>query len=462
MQRIWEHQRLRRDQLATTTGLPVRVLHPGFRSVEGGPDFRSAVIKVGDRPPRSGDVEVDLRPAGWRAHHHDTNIAFKGVILHVVWEGAPAGPGESHAPPRMVIKHSLDASLGELHRWLGGGAASLPDALLGKCCAPLRELPREGVLELLRQAALVRLRAKASIFDARARQAGWAQALWEGLFRALGYKHNIWPMQRVAELREIWQDAPDLLTAQARVLGISGLLPVELARGAPGNDQYLRSVWDCWWRERDAFAEYVLPAAAWRLYGVRPINHPHRRLAVGASWIWRGDLVQRLEQWAAAAHAARDIVPSLLRELQPETDPFWSWHYTFKSARTRVAQPLLGSARVVDLAMNVVFPWLLAHNGPERDSLAATIEQMYLDCPAAQDNTVLRLARQRLLGADRLSWLKTAAAQQGLIQIVRDFCEHSNSLCEGCRMPDLVRDFVRGELNTPIARDNPVVTGAAS
>jgi len=54
---------------------------------------------------------------------------------------------------------------------------------------------------------------------------------------------------------------------------------------------------------------------------------------------------------------------------------------------------------------------------------------------------LLRLARQRLLGGARRGSLRSAAAQQGLIQIVRDFCERSNAVCEYCKFPDLVREW---------------------
>jgi hypothetical protein len=37
--------------------------------------------------------------------------------------------------------------------------------------------------------------------------------------------------------------------------------------------------------------------------------------------------------------------------------------------------------------------------------------------------------------------LPGAAAQQGLIQMVRDFCDHSNAICDHCKLPELVRDF---------------------
>src|SRR4030095_1619183 len=65
LQTVWQHQRLLREQLRTADGQPVRVLHPGFRNVEGGPDFRGAVIQFGEQQPRTGDVEVDLRSGGW-------------------------------------------------------------------------------------------------------------------------------------------------------------------------------------------------------------------------------------------------------------------------------------------------------------------------------------------------------------------------------------------------------------
>jgi len=69
LQAVWQHQRLRRDQLQTAGGASVRVLHPGFASAEGGPDFRGAVLQFGSDSPVSGDVEIDVQTSGWHAHH---------------------------------------------------------------------------------------------------------------------------------------------------------------------------------------------------------------------------------------------------------------------------------------------------------------------------------------------------------------------------------------------------------
>jgi hypothetical protein len=61
--------------------------------------------------------------------------------------------------------------------------------------------------------------------------------------------------------------------------------------------------------------------------------------------------------------------------------------------------------------------------------------------PGAEDNAVLRLARQRLLGDGEKRPLRGAAMQQGLLQVVKDFCEHSNACCAGCRFPALVKSW---------------------
>jgi len=438
---IWQHQRLDRDRLLTLHGQRVRVLHPGFRSVEGGPDFRGAVISVDGGPAVSGDVEVDLRPNGWKAHGHDANPAFAGVVLHVVWEEAGAVANE---PPRLALRQALDAPIGELGFLLASQGEDLPEKTRGKCCEPFRALSGSQREELLRQAARTRFESKAAQYQARARQAGWEQALWEGLFRALGFKHNGWAMQVLAELRPRWQAKElGLIGTQARLLGLSGLLPQEPGREREGN--YLRQIWDAWWRERDEFSDCILPRRLWRLHGVRPVNHPARRLALAAQWAVRGDLTTRLERWCSERNSARDWPGSLLHCLQGEPDPFWSRHYTFASKPLKADYPLLGGSRATDLAMNVVLPWLwvrAAEGGNE--TLKGQLESRYFQWPAAQDNAVLKLARQRLLGTSRRDDLRTAAAQQGLVQIARDFCAQSDAICTGCRMPDLVKDLREG------------------
>src|SRR5205823_1953752 len=153
------------------------------------------------------------------------------------------------------------------------------------------------------------------------------QALWEGLFRSLGYKHNIWPMQRLAELRPRWlSKGSDSTAMQARLFGRSGLLPAELSRSQIGADRYVRRVWDQWWRERDEYSDCVLPRETWRFHGLRPANHPQRRLALASNWSVNGGLIGKLEDWCARDVPNAALLDSLHEVLQVEADEFWSWH----------------------------------------------------------------------------------------------------------------------------------------
>jgi len=444
LQAVWQHQRIQRGQLTTADGRNVRVLHPGFASAEGGPDFRGAVLQFGDENPVSGDVEIDLQPGGWQAHGHDKNSNFKNVILHVVWEaGTPASsPARNQRPVALPLKQALDAPITALALALEN-ESGLPESLRGKCSAPLRDLSEPQLTELLHAAAKVRFQNKAGAMLARAKNSGWEQALWENLFRALGYKHNVWPMQNLAEMKSRWMRGVDsAFEIQARLLGVSNLLPDELTRAQKSSDTFLRRAWDVWWRDRDELESCILPRAAWKFHGLRPANHPQRRLALASHWLVSAKLVSEMENWCVAKLPDQQLLESLHEILQIEPDEFWSWHWTFKSARLAKPQPLLGAARVTDLAVNVILPWLWVRakeGGNEK--FQREVERRFFAWPAAEDNSVLKLARQRLLGTSSARVLKGAAAQQGLMQIVRDFCEHSNAVCADCQFPDLVRGW---------------------
>jgi hypothetical protein len=439
LQQVWAYQRVVPEKLQTAEGRHVRVLHPGFWNHEAGPDFRGALIQVGDSPPVTGDIEIDVMPAGWEQHSHASNPAYRNVVLHVTWEPESGG----RQIPAISLKHALDSTLPELAFWLGVQPKALPEGIAGQCSAPLRALTSSQSRDILKQAAQARLRRKAEQLQARARQVGWEGALWEGLFSALGYKRNVWPMRSLAQLRSsLCADLPAenrTVHLQARLFGIAGFLPAELAPRL-ASDAYLRTLWQIWWRESAQFRELVLPAKFWNLAGIRPPNHPHRRIALAAHWLAAENVASRLERWLERQVESPDLLESLSQIFEPELDHFWNYRSTFRSAPGRSPQRLLGEQRVTDLAMNVVLPWLYVRAcAGANERLANAAEARYLLWPAGEDNSVLKLARNRLFGGVPANFLKTAADQQAVIQIVRDFCDHSNALCQNCLFPELVR-----------------------
>jgi hypothetical protein len=345
--------------------------------------------------------------------------------------------------PALALEKFMDTPLAEIQLWAGAAAAQdWPETLQGACSAPLAGLAPEQTAELLHQAARVRFERKARQIEARARQTGWEQALWEGLFRALGYKQNIWPMQRMGELLPRLQNpSASVLAWQARLLGVAGLLPPDLSRAGP--DPYPRKLWDHWWRERESFGDVILPRNLWRFGGLRPANQPQRRLALAAHWLSTNDFLPRLERWFTAEQPAATLAGSLLDCLQAPEDDFWSWHWGLGTPRLGRPQPLLGATRVTDLAVNVILPWFwMRARAGRNEPLRKMAGERFRAWPAAQDNALLRLARRRMLGRGACAGIHSAAAQQGLLQIVHDFCDRSNAICADCQFPALVRGFM--------------------
>ena len=440
LQAVWRHQRLRRNQLTILDGRSLQILHPGFLNREAGPDFRDAILVFGDEPAIQGDVEIDLASSNWRSHRHHENPAYRNVLLHVVWEA-----GSRKEPlPALELKTCLDAPLEELTEWLGTESARAePPSALGKCQESLAKLDLPLFRSLLRQASHVRMCAKASALEARARQVGLDNALWEALFGALGYKHNYWPMRQVAEKipeMSAWQNT-SLVGWQARLLGLSGFLPSEPPPETDEAARYVTRLWDHWWRERKS--DDILPSKIWRLHGIRPNNHPQRRLALGAHWLAHGGLLERLEAWMLADIEDSQLSQTLLSIFQPVQDDFWSWHWAYPSERTDTSIPLLGAARLADIAANVLLPWFWTRAKSSGNALLQqSVVHRYENWPKSEDNIEIRKLCSRMLGGRKDLRLRLAMEQQGLLQLAQDFCRQSNALCEDCRLVQMAQNIL--------------------
>ncbi len=84
--RRWASGELLGVPLCTTTGERLTVLYPGRPGGGAGPDFRDAVIRLGDGRTLCGDVELHRRGGSWRTHGHQNDPRYQRVILHVVLE----------------------------------------------------------------------------------------------------------------------------------------------------------------------------------------------------------------------------------------------------------------------------------------------------------------------------------------------------------------------------------------
>jgi len=442
---VWFDPRLRPPELRTARREPVTVLNPGQWNLEAGPDFLDAVLLVGPEKRRvTGDVEIHIRPADWRHHGHAANPAYGRMAAHVTYFPGylPAGelpPGALQIALQPLLARAPGFAFEQLD--VMGYPAALPD-LAPPCGRRLQEWDADRIGLLLESAGEERLRRKTGRLAAAISARGAAQVFYEEFSGALGYKHNRQPFRELAArlpLAALQETAAgNVLAAYALLAGVAGILPADIADGDPPTRRFIRGLWDYWWKFRDAWEHCIMAPAAWRLSGVRPQNHPLRRL-MAAAWLFGGNedlpaLWERLAGAGAPRAALRMMAAAL--DLPPGEEKYY-WHnrIALRGAPRPRGVRLLGGARLAAVFLNVVVPFMAAQG---RGYAPGFLDQI----PPEESNAVTRRVARALLGAAHGPKLYRAGLrQQGLLQIGADFCLETRAHCADCRLPGLLEQF---------------------
>lgn len=395
----------------------VRILDPGMWNRSAGPDFLRAEIEI-DGVRRRGDIEIDPAPQDWERHGHGANPAYNQVVLHVVL--TPPGEGWYTRNAAHIEVPVLYLAPEVWRRALGMPSPPCRSEV-PRCRAPLAGFSPAALDSLFRCAAAHRTERKRAHFRRKIEALGEHQAWFEAWAETLGYSANKNAMQmlvRRAPLKELGA------RAEAILLGTAGfLLPVLPTRCSEEARAYHRSVWDVWWELREQYElshEHRIP---WVMAPVRPLNHPHRRVAALALSARRWRSIAPLLN-AASATRLRELLTSL-------SHPFWDSHCTMSSAALRQPMSLIGDRRVDDFLVNFVYTC--------DDSDFAW--QTYLSLPAGKaPSAVLRTADALFGNRPELNKiLSRHYVQQALLQIEADFC--AVNICRECLFPTQLAEW---------------------
>ncbi|MBM3459514.1 MAG: DUF2851 family protein, partial [Armatimonadetes bacterium] len=399
--RLWQEEAVRFPWLECTGGRKLRVLYPGRRSVEAGPDYRDALLQDASGALLRGDVELHLRPGGWAAHGHHRDSRYNSTVLHVVlWPDAGTlksgeqTPLEAGAVVPVASMFPVLQRLRSRPQYKGKEVLRKEDSgepLLARRGSPVA-LPEE--LRHLAQAGNARFTVKARQFSERIRAVGPEQALYEGVMEALGYHQNRDGFLALAAglPLAVLKRAVDPIAPTERAEALEGLL-IGAAGLAGGRTR---------WTEL-AEAPAVKPEA-WDLFRCRPDNHPRRRLMGMARLLsrwWDQGLVREL-----TGRVLGGDVRGVL----------WAFVVSFEEGAHK-RKSLIGPQRAGEIAVNVALPICLALGRRSHDlRLTALARSLYAAWPPLESNHMLREGASVLgIAADpaRLS----ACRQQGVLHL---------------------------------------------
>ena len=395
LQSFWQSPALRGKTLTLADGSLVDILDPGSWNRSGGPDFRNALLGVGALV-RRGDVELHLRPADWDVHAHSPDPAYGNVILHVTWSDTPPAKTLPPGIPSLVLskQSNLFPAPGATPR------GTLPTDSVRPCQLALASRP-ETLDALLVGAGRFRLEVKARVFAGGVQTADAFQCFYEALLVAMGYGGNAESFRRLARevpferIRAL--DSPHRLAVLA---GYAGLL-----------NESRRTLWDMWWQSA---VPPPLTPIPWKKAGMRPQNHPLRRLT-GAVGVLNGITslfalpLSRLPEALVKGSA-------ILGE----------WIGT--------SGALIGEARASAVVNNVFAPYRLALG----ELPLSALDRL----PSESESAPMRETWLALTGSER-ALPQDGLRQQALLQLNADFCRNPDV---GCAFCPIVRKLREGTL----------------
>ena len=390
---LWSRAHTLADTLITETGERMRVIYPGRRSAQAGPDFRDAVLITEDGRKVHGDVEIHTSVPDWYGHGHHEDANYNGVVLHVVF--SPKG----HTGTRQLSGTDAPViSLRPVTKELDESDSAESPSL------PMLEAIRTSadVASLLDAAGDARFQAKSRGFVLEINELGGDDALYRGLMDALGYATNRRPFRTLADripyaaLSQFRCEphSTRLLAIKAALLVTSGLVTHVDESEDPA---LLRRL------HKGLPMPKPMKKKDWRLFRVRPSNHPVQRI-LGASHLINDSLDLGLTEAFSA-----DLVEG-----------------GHKSVLARLGRPAqIGRARASDILVNVLLPFLHAHAEISDDEqLKASALESNIKAPRLQENEITR-EMARICGIDG-SLKLTARRQQGLIHIYKAVVHRSH------------------------------------
>lgn len=406
MARIWSRQLVDGRKLVTGCGDRVCVIYPGRENFDRGPDFLGAVIATADQGIVRGDVELHLRASDWRGHGHHRDPRFNRVVLHVAWAGAaPAALENGGKAPTLQLRQCLNGSLEDVRYW-----CYLPVAPGEICRNAAQRLGGDQLGLLLDEAGERRFRLAAERFASAMASEAPSDVLYRGIMGALGYSKNTAAFETLARglpyarLQGYCIDRPEAERPRvlaALLLGKAGLLDCS-------GSAELEKIWA---RSGEGA---VMSRSRWRLFRVRPGNHPARRLVGAAHLLARFADSGLLEGLLGLTSAAPVSLETIERSLVVEAPDGGQ------------DQNLIGRGRAGEILVNVVLPCVFGWAQTRgRQDLADAAMTLYRRCPKASEYGITRKL-QTMLGAQGL--VSSAQRQQGLIHLEKGFCRQGDCM----------------------------------
>lgn len=406
---VWKYKLYAATSLATTDGRPVQVIDPGMQNTDAGPDFFNAKIKI-DGTLWAGSVEIHDKSSDWLLHHHETDKAYDGVILHItgVDDFQPFRTNGEPVPQMLLtvpenVLRSID--------WLFYRETALP------CLDHIAGVDPLHIACWMEALLSERLERKTHdiflLLDAY--QSDWNEVFYITLTRNFGFGVNNDAFERLAKslpLRCIQKQRSSYSQIEAMLFGQAGMLTEE------NDDHYYRLLQREYDFLRHKFGLSPMEDFVFKNLRTRPANFPYLKVAqLAALWVQHDTLFSAILEAGSAGEIKKyfRIPPS----------GYWETHYHFRYASPR-KEKTIGENALNILLINTVVPMLFAYGLHNKQPEYCERATRLLESIPPEKNTIVSTFCNAGIAVHH------AGDSQALIQLKREYCEKKK--CLYCRI----------------------------
>ncbi len=416
---VWKHKLFPLKSPVTADGLGIEVIDTGLHNHDAGPDFFNAKVKI-DGTLWVGNVEIHDRASDWFVHHHEQDVRYDNVILHVCGT-IDTEAVDSQGRPIRQLQLDVPDDIAEHYDELIHSDHYPP------CYRIIPELPSLMIHSWMSSLETERLEQKTVAINERVVRCGgdWQAAYFVTMARNYGFGINGEAFEQWAcniPLGSVAHHRDDLFQIEAIFMGQAGLLEPE-ALPKTYRDKALRDTYYQRMASEYCYLAYKFSMQAmdfhqWKFLRLRPQNFPHIRLSQLAQLYYN-----------RTAGLSEIIECGSLRELREhlktQATPYWQTHFAFGTEHTP-NEKHLSAASLNLMILNTVIPMLFAYGRHICNEGLCDRAFEFLEQLKAEDNHIIRMWQECGMKVEN------AGDTQALIQLKNEYCDHKD--CLRCRI----------------------------
>lgn len=378
---VWKNRLFNQDNLETTDGQPIRILHTGILNNNQGPDFLQAKIQVGEML-LVGNVELHVNASDWHKHGHNKDKAYHNIILHVVYNEDKIIFDNTHQPMlTLELNGKIFPSL------LNKYAQINKDKSVLKCKTFIDKLDAKELLKIeswKERMVVARMTRKSNLIldDLALFNNDWSQMLFASFGKYLGGTLNgeaFYQLCKSIPLMVLHKYRISLLSIEAILFGQAGMLEENI------EDAYYQSLKNEYAYFKKVYHLQPLKSEMWKFFRLRPTSFPTIRIA---------QLSFIMHQYFS--FSLSDLELSHWNEnLQSiHASSFWDNHYVFEKETKQCQVKSLGKQVVEGLQINVMIPFKMAYNKSQGNHEAISDSLELLHGIYKEENGISKLWRE--------------------------------------------------------------------